>query len=104
MKKTILIKAADLLGLVALCSFCGCTTAGLPPIPSVPGGTTPGATVFDQSSSTCAVSYEGSIWYQLPAGQFSPIDVRQAHCPNSLSTVGAPPRPSWAIPHGQTQT
>jgi hypothetical protein len=104
MRTTIPTKATYLLGLVALCSFGGCATAGLPSIPPVPGGTTPGATVFDQSSSTCAVSYEGEIWYQLPAGQFSPIDVKRAHCPNSLSTINAPPRPSWAIPHGQTQT
>ncbi|MFY9720467.1 MAG: hypothetical protein WAK16_12580 [Candidatus Cybelea sp.] len=104
MRKTIFKKATDLLGLVLLCSFCGCAAAGLAPTPPVPGGTTPGATVFDQGSSTCSVSYEGVIWYQLPAGQFSPIDVKQAHCQNSLSTINAPPRPSWAIPHGQTQT
>jgi hypothetical protein len=60
--------------------------------------------VFDQSSSICSVSYDGIIWYQLPAGQFSPIDVKRAHCPNGLSTIDAPPRPTWAIPHGQTQT
>jgi hypothetical protein len=98
------IKATDLLGFVLLCSLCGCAAAGLAAVPPVPGGTTPGATVFDQSSSACSVSYEGAIWYQVPAGQFSPIDVKQAHCPNGLSTVNAPPRPSWAIPHGQTQT
>lgn len=60
--------------------------------------------MFDQSSSTCSVSYDGIIWYELPAGQFSPIDVKQARCPNGLSTINEPPRPSWAIPHGQTQT
>jgi hypothetical protein len=104
MRKTMPIKASDLLGFVLLYSLSGCAAAGLGAVPSVPGGTTPGATVFDQSSSTCSVSYEGAIWYQLPAGQFSPIDVKQAHCPNGLSTIDAPPRPSWAIPHGQTQT
>ena len=104
MRKTLSIKATDLLGFVLLSSFCGCAGAGLLPIPHVPGGSTPGATVFDQTSSTCSVSYDGIIWYRLPAGQFSPIDVKQAHCPNGLFTIETPPRPSWAIPHGQTQT
>jgi len=98
-----LTKAADLLRLVLLCALCGCAAAGLAPVPPVPGGTTPGATVFDQSSSTCSVSYDGIIWYQVPAGQFSPIDVKQARCSNSLSTIDEPPRPTWALPHGQTQ-
>jgi hypothetical protein len=60
--------------------------------------------VFDQSASACSVSYDGVIWYQVPAGTFSPIDVRHAHCSNGLSTINAPPRPSWALPRGQTQT
>ncbi len=59
--------------------------------------------MYDQSSSPCSVSYDGLIWYQVPAGQFSPIDVRHAHC-SGLSTIGAPPRPGWAIPRGETQT
>jgi hypothetical protein len=104
MHRRLHIKAADLLGLVLLFSLCGCAPAALAAVPPVPGGTTPGATVFDQSSSTCSVSYDGVIWYQVPAGQFSPIDVKQTQCPNTLSTIDAPPRPSWAIPHGQTQT
>lgn len=99
-----LIKATDILSLVLLCTLGGCAAAGLAPVPPVPGGTTPGATVYDQSSTTCSVSYDGVIWYQIPAGQFSPIDVKQTQCSNSLSTIDAPPRPSWAIPHGQTQT
>ena len=97
-------KATDLRSLVLLCTLGGCAAAGLAPVPPVPGGTTPGATVYDQSSTTCSVSYDGVIWYQIPAGQFSPIDVKQTQCANSLSTIDAPPRPSWAIPHGQTQT
>lgn len=96
-------RASDLLGLALLCTLCGCAGTVLPPVPPVPGGSTPGATVFDQSSSPCSVSYDGVIWYQVPAGQFSPIDVKRSHCP-SLSTIDAPPRPSWAIPGGQTQT
>lgn len=60
--------------------------------------------MFDQSVAACSVSYDGVIWYQVPAGEFSPIDVRRAHCSNGLSTIDSPPRPSWAIPHGQTQT
>lgn len=60
--------------------------------------------MFDRSSSTCKVSYDGQIWYQVPVGEFSPIDVRHASCSNSLSTVNTPPRPRWAIPQGLTQT
>jgi hypothetical protein len=90
--------------LLLLCTFSGCAGTAVPPIPPVPGGTTPGATVYDESTATCSVSYEGVIWYRIPAGQFSPIDVRHARCPNGLSTIGAPPRPSWAIPRGRTQT
>jgi hypothetical protein len=104
LKYALLLKAADLLGFALLCSLWGCAGVTLPPIPEVPGGTTPGATVFDQSSSPCSVSYDGVIWYQLPAGQFSPIDVKRTRCPNGLSTIAAPPRPAWAIPEGPTQT
>lgn len=104
MKRPVPIKASHLLRVVLLCGFCECAATGLAPVQPVPGGTTPGATVFDHGSSACRVSYDGVIWYQLPAGQFSPIDVRQSDCPNGLTTVDAPPRPSWAIPRAQTQT
>lgn len=104
MRNALVLKAADFLGFALLVCLWGCSGAGVAPIPQVPGGSTPGATVFDQSSSPCDVSYEGVIWYRLPAGQFSPIDVRRTRCSNGLSTIDAPPRPVWAIPQGRTQT
>ena len=104
MKTPSFLRPIDCICLLVLCGVSGCAGAGLEPVPGVPGGTTPGATVLDQSSTTCSVSYEGIIWYRLPAGQFSPIDVKHAQCSNSLSTNNAPPRPRWAIPRGPTQT
>src|SRR5579871_352638 len=87
-----------------ICALGGCAAAGLPTITGVPGGTTPGATVFDQSSAPCSVSYDGVIWYRVPAGTFSPIDVKHARCATGLSAIDAPPLPAWAIPDGPTQT
>ncbi len=104
MRRTQLVAAANLLGFVLIWSLGGCAGSSLPTITGVPGGTTPGATVFDQSSTPCSVSYDGVIWYQIPAGSFSPIDVKHARCSAGLSAIEAPPRPSWAIPRGATQT
>ena len=97
-------RANQFLAFVLLCTLCACAGSGVAPLPPVPGGTTPGATVFDQSSARCSVSYDGLIWYEVPAGQFSPIDVKKARCPNGLTTIAGPPRPTWAIPRGATQT
>lgn len=84
---------------------CGGGASGASPLPapSVPGGTTPGAAVYDRSGSSCSVSYDGVMWYRVPSGTFSPIDVKHARC-SSLGVVADPPRPRWAIPHGPTQT
>lgn len=89
------------LGLITACAGGGMGT----PIPHVPGGTTPGATVFDQSTSQCAVSYDGLLWYTVPTGSFSPIDIRHSRCADAaLSSSLSPRRPTWSIPRGPTQT
>ncbi len=63
------------------------------------------ASVVDASTQPCAVSYDGLLWYAVPATAFSPIDVRQTTCPSgALSANMSPPRPAWAIPRGPTQT
>ncbi|MFZ0031120.1 MAG: hypothetical protein WAK84_04525 [Candidatus Cybelea sp.] len=83
----------------------GC--AGMMPfVPSVPGGSTaPNSRVVDASSSACEVSYEGVVWYALPARSFSPIDYLRTRCNSAaLSANPNPPRPAWAIPNGPTQT
>jgi hypothetical protein len=75
------------------------------PTPPVPGGSTPGGSVVDTSSQSCSVSYDGFVWYSVPAGGFSPIDFHQSTCArSSLGTNGSPARPAWSIPHGATQT
>jgi hypothetical protein len=77
-----------------------------PAIPPAPGGSTnPQATVVDASSQSCSVSYDGFVWYTVPAGGFSPIDVLQSKCArSSLSSNLSPARPAWSIPRGPTQT
>jgi hypothetical protein len=63
------------------------------------------ASVVDASTKPCAVSYDDMLWYAVPAGGFSPIDVRRSSCPGAaLSANMSPPRPAWAIPRGSTQT
>jgi hypothetical protein len=83
---------------------CGGGTA-TPAMPPVPGGSTPnGSVVADAGSQTCSVSYDGLLWYAVPAGGFSPIDLRQSTCSrSSLSVNLSPARPAWSIPHGTTQ-
>ena len=62
-------------------------------------------TVVDQSVFPCTVSYDGVIWYQVPAGGFPPIDVRFSQCDfRSLGRNLSPERPQWSIPLGRTQT
>ncbi|HTA40275.1 MAG TPA: hypothetical protein VK760_14425 [Candidatus Acidoferrales bacterium] len=86
---------------LAACAGNGAT----PPVPTVPGGSTPGGSVVDGSSQSCTVSYDGVISYSVPAGGFSPIDVKNSSCArSSLTTSLSPARPSWSIPHGVTQT
>jgi hypothetical protein len=68
-------------------------------------GTAARASVVDVGTQACSVSYDGLLWYAVPAGAFSPIDVRQTTCPSTaLSATMSPPRPAWAIPRGATQT
>lgn len=50
------------------------------------------------------MSYDGLIFYHVPASAFSPIDVRQERC--NAATLGATqnvPVPSWAVPSGPTK-
>ncbi len=63
-----------------------------------------GASVYDASTMTCAVSYEGVVWYTIPAGSFSPIDVQKTQCAaHALTQAQAPPIPAWAKPQQPTQ-
>jgi hypothetical protein len=84
--------------------------AGAPPIPSAPessSGARAATTekVYDASTAGCTVSYEGFIWYRVPASGFPPIDVKQALCGVPTLKVNATPAlPRWSIPHGTTQT
>lgn len=64
-----------------------------------------GVGVFDSSTSPCAVSMDGFVWYTVPAGSFAPIDVAHEQCTASaLQATGEPAIPSWAKPSGATQT
>ena len=67
-----------------------------PPAPTVGYG------VEDRSTQPCTVSYDGLIWYAVPAGSFSPIDVRFEHCSAVLNADPSPPIPAWAKPTGPT--
>ncbi len=65
----------------------------------------PAGIVVDRSAAPCTVSYDGVLWYRVPAGNFPPIDVRLAQCgSNVLGRNVAPNRPYWSIPSGATQT
>jgi hypothetical protein len=68
-------------------------------------GGSAGVGVFDASTSSCIVSYDGFVWYAVPAGSFAPIDVAHEQCaPSALKAKSATPVPSWAKPSGVTQT
>jgi len=61
--------------------------------------------IIDRSSRACAVSYDGDVWYRVPAGTFAPINVRMARCETQdLASIDAAPLPRWAVPDGPTQT
>jgi hypothetical protein len=63
------------------------------------------SSVVDRSTVPCAVSYDGVIWYRVPAGDFPPIDARLAKCGfNVLGRDLRPDRPHWSIPSTATQT
>ena len=82
---------------------CGGGSSGLPAIaPSPPA--IAGVGIFDESTNGCTVSYDGQIWYQVPAPSFSPLEVQHEHC--SAATLGSTanaPTPSWAVPNGPTK-
>jgi hypothetical protein len=64
-----------------------------------------GVPVYDRLAATaaCRVSSDGAVWYRVPVGAFSPLEVIANDCPaQSLGTVAAPV-PSWAKPNGPTQ-
>ncbi|HTA39843.1 MAG TPA: hypothetical protein VK760_12240, partial [Candidatus Acidoferrales bacterium] len=64
----------------------------------------PVRTIVDRSSTPCTVSFDGVVWYRVPAGPFPPIDVRFAKCGlERLSRDMNPPLPRWARPEGATQ-
>lgn len=74
------------------------------PVPSSAASYATG-TVVDRSAAPCRVSYDGVIWYRVPAGDFPPIDVRSATCGfNVLGRKLTPDRPHWSIPSRATQT
>ena len=63
------------------------------------------STIVDRSAAPCTVSYDGVIWYRIPAGDFPPISVRFATCGFSvLGRTLSPRRPHWSVPAGATQT
>jgi hypothetical protein len=74
------------------------------PVSSVPSFRSQ-SIVVDRSYASCTVSYDGAIWYRVPAGDFPPIDVRLATC--GFSVLGrnlSPKRPRWSIAPAATQT
>ncbi len=74
------------------------------PAPSPPASHA-ASTVVDRSSVPCTVSYDGVIWYRIPAGEFPPIDVRLSKCGfNALGRNLSPDRPHWSIPSTATRT
>lgn len=92
-------------GVCALVLFAaGCAGgAGLPAVaPSPPA--IAGIGVYDESTSGCTVSYDGLVWYQVPATAFSPLEVQYTRC-NAATLASTPnaPTPSWAMPSGTTK-
>ena len=94
------VKTAFVLVLPIVLAACG--GSGLPEVaPSPPA--IPGNGVFDESANACTVSYDDRIWYRVPAGAFSPIDVRASSCASGLGSAPNPPIPTWAVPSGSTK-
>jgi hypothetical protein len=89
------------LGAALIFSGCSSRTSGI--LPHVGGSA--GQGIFDRAQTSCAVSEDGLLWYLVPAGSFSPIDVNREQCaPDALAADSAPPIPAWAKPDGPTQT
>lgn len=89
---------------VGLAAFlASCSSASAPPV-LPPGPSIPGIGVFNQSNQGCTVSHNGFIFYRVPAGIFSPLDVRSESCDaSSLGSTAQAAIPSWAVPNGPTQ-
>ena len=91
------------LWLAVLCISLAACSGGKSALPPLGGAN--GVGVFDAATSQCDVSYDGFIWYTLPAGTFAPIDVQHERCsPSALQAKPNPPVPSWAKPAGSTKT
>ncbi|HEY5341839.1 MAG TPA: hypothetical protein VIK27_12490, partial [Candidatus Aquilonibacter sp.] len=92
-----------LLAAVAASLLAGCGGSGARPwIPPSPPAI-PGIGVYDRAAGACDVSYDGFIRYSVPAGSFSPIDVRSSTCGLNLAADPNPPIPQWAIPGASTK-
>ncbi len=82
----------------------------MPTIPSqttFPAGTTevPPMLANRATSTACAVSYDGGLWYRLPATDFPPIEFTRVRCAmRGVIASDAPTRvPHWARPNGPTK-
>lgn len=63
-----------------------------------------GIGVFDAATSQCSVSYDGLVWYSVPAGSFAPIDVAHEQCAaDALQAQSSPVVPAWAKAPTATQ-
>lgn len=86
-----------------LLSLAACGGGGLPTVPP-PEPSIAGVGVFDGSVGGCTVSYDGLIWYDVPSGPFSPIDIRSSRCSvANLERNANAIIPKWAIPNGSTK-
>lgn len=86
--------------LIALAACSG--KGGVPPLGDAVNVSS--STLADAASQQCSVSYDGLIWYTVPAAAFGPIAQQRSTCPRTaLSLNATPPIPSWAKPSGPTQ-
>jgi hypothetical protein len=97
-----MIKSAlRLLATVVVVALAACAHTTAPSLPASHAA----SIVVDHSAVPCSVSYDGVIWYRVPAGDFPPIDVRAAKCGlKVLARNPSPDRPRWSIPSSATQT
>jgi len=84
-------------------AFAACSGGnGLPTVPPTPPAI-PGIGVVDRSTNGCIVSYDQLIWYSIPSGPFSPIDIRSSKCGAELASDPGATIPRWAVPSGPTK-
>jgi hypothetical protein len=103
-----LVASAALLAGIAGCSGGGAT----PPAPLATfhlgaGPSTFAPTVVDGiDTAGCSVSYDGLVWYALPAGSFGPLDAGYARCsgPANVRRDPNPLVPAWAHAFAGSQT